>query len=134
MKFNKLIKSSKWKKVKQVFLENYPDQKESIIGYEDVYFKLKSIKHKPNKMEICCDLVKPLNSDTTEEPYHSIYGVNGKKKDNGELETYSLSLTPWSKWLGSSLSPKILHSYINEEIIAHCLFEITFYWVFRNDN
>lgn len=59
--------------------------------------------------------------------FYDVYGIDRTKREDGEFEEFSLSLTPWSQWLSSSLSKDILNNYSQEEIISHCLFEMTFH-------
>jgi hypothetical protein len=125
MNLKEIIKAANWESVSRVFLHNYPDQKKSIPGYEVVFNKLKSKRPSLSSMELICDLVEPTFKG--DEPYHDVYGIDGTKREDGEMERYSLSLTPWSKWLGASLSESTLNKYTKEEIISHCLFDMTFH-------
>ncbi len=125
MKLKEIIKVTNWENVSEVFLQNYPDQKKSIDGYEMVYKKLKTKSPAISKMELFChkgDVI--LKGD---EPFHEVFGVDGTKREDGELEKFSLGLTSWSKWLGCSLSESTLSNYTKEEIISHCLFDMTFH-------
>lgn len=125
MKLKEIIKTSNWEEVRKIFLRNYPSQEKSIIGYEIVYKKLRSKAPTISPMELFCDKAEPILKG--DDQFYDIYGVDGTKREDGELEKFSLSLTPWSQWLGSSLSESILSNYTKEEIISHCLFDMTFY-------
>lgn len=125
MKFKKIITTSNWEAVRKVFLHNYPSQKKAIIGYKNVYKKLRSKSPTISTMELFCDKGESILKG--DEPFHDVYGIDGTKRDDGELEKFSLSLTSWSKWLGSSLSESILNNYTKKEIISHCLFDMTFH-------
>nr|NQU90357.1 hypothetical protein [Bacteroidota bacterium] len=81
--------------MREVFLQNYPDQEKLISGYEMVYQKLKSKSPAKTKMELFCELEKPTFKG--DEPYHSVYGMDGTIREDGELERFSLSLSSWSK-------------------------------------
>lgn len=76
-------------------------------------------------MELFCVLEEPTFKE--DEPYHNVFGMDGTKREDGELEKYSLSLTSWSKWLGASISESTLGKYTKEEIISHCLFDMAFH-------
>ena len=125
MKFKEIIKASNWEAVRKVFLHNYPDQEKSIAGYEIVYKKLRSKSPGNSTMELFCNKGEPILKG--DEPFHEVYAIDGTKREDGELEKFSLSLTSWSKWLGSSISESTLQNYSNEEIISHCLFDMTFH-------
>ena len=125
MKLKEIITTSNWEAVRKIFLHNYPSQKKAIIGYEIVYKKLRSKSPTISTMELFCDKGEPILKG--DEPFHDVYGIDGTKREDGELEKFSLGLTPWSQWLGSSLSESILNNYTKEEIISHCLFDMTFH-------
>lgn len=125
MKLKDIIKTSNWEEVRKVFLRNYPNQKKSIIGYEIVYKKLRTKSATIFPMELFFDKAEAVLKK--DDQFYDIYGVDGTKRKDGELEKFSLSLTPWSQWFGSSLSESILSNYTKEEIISHCLFDMTFH-------
>ena len=125
MKLKEIITASNWETVRKAFLRNYPGEKKSIRGYEFVYKKLRAKSPTNSSMVLSCSKCGPdLKGD---DEYHDIYGIDGTKREDGELESFSLSLSPWSEWLGSSLSKDILNNYTKEEIISHCLYDMTFY-------
>lgn len=125
MKFKEIIATSNWEATRKVFLRNYPSQKKSINGYESVYKKLSYKSPTKSSMLLFCDICKPISKEG--DKFYDVYGIDGTKREDGELEKFSLSLTPWSQWLGSSLSEDILNNFSKEEIISHCLFDITFH-------
>ena len=131
MKLKEIILDSNWQAVREAFLLFYPDQKRSISGYENVYKKLRSKPVKDSLMTLYCDTIEPQDKD--DEKSYDIYGVDGTKRKDGELEKYSLSLLSWSEWLGASLSEKILGGCSNAEIISHCLLEMTFHGFSESD-
>jgi len=51
-----------------------------------------------------------------------VYGSN--EEDN---KTYALDFTPWSEWLGMEIDGTVLRKLEPHEIVAHCLWEMTFY-------
>jgi len=125
MKLKEIIKVTNWGNVSRAFLQNYPDQDKLIEGYEMVYQKLKAKSPTTSKMELICGKGEAILKG--DEPFHEVYGVDGTKREDGELEKFSLGLTSWSKWLGSSISESTLSKYSKEEIISHCLFDMTFH-------
>lgn len=131
MKFKKIIESTNWETVRKTFLINYPDQEKNMDGYERVYKKLRSKPPTKSNMELCCELVEPILK--VDEPYVEVYAMDGTKREDGSLEKFSLGLSSWSKWLGSSVSESTLATYSNEEIISHCLNDMTFYGFSETD-
>ena len=131
MNLKQVILKSKWQAVREAFLLLYPNQKRSISGYENVYKKLRSKPVLKSSMTLYCDTIEPQFKD--DEVSYDIYGVNGTKNKDGELEKYSLSLFKWSEWLGVALSDQILKNYTKEQIISLCLFEMTFHGFLESD-
>lgn len=125
MNLKEIIKSTNWADVCKVFLHNYPDQLESIEDYKKVYKKLKAKTPVISNMELTIGNGYPILDG--DEPFQDVYGVDGTKRDDGELEKFSLSLTLWSKWLGSRISESTLSCYTKEEIVANCMFDMTFH-------
>jgi hypothetical protein len=41
--------------------------------------------------------------------------------------SFGLDFKPWNEWLGMNLEPNSLEQFSHEEIVAHCLWEMTFY-------
>jgi hypothetical protein len=41
--------------------------------------------------------------------------------------TFGLDFKPWNEWLGMHLEPNSLEQFSHDEIVAHCLWEMTFY-------
>jgi hypothetical protein len=41
-------------------------------------------------------------------------------------ESYAIEYTPWGKWLGMSIDQVSSENFSEVEIIAHCLWEMTF--------
>ncbi len=125
MNLKEIIKSTNWTDVSKVFLHKYPDQHESIEDYKKVYKKLKTKTPVISNMELTIGNGYPILEE--DEPFQEVYGVDGTKRDDGELERFSLSFTLWSKWLGSRISESTLSCYTKEEIVAHCIFDMTFH-------
>lgn len=44
---------------------------------------------------------------------------------NSEI-TYAIEFTPWNEWLGMDIEPSTLENLSYEEILGHCLWEMTF--------
>lgn len=120
MNLKELITKMTWEEVCNTFLSIYPDQKEGIIEYQTVYKKLCKKVPVKSKMVLCFE-----NHESDE--YIEVYGTNGTTRDDESLEQFTMSLTPWTEWLGSSISQKALDIFTYEEIISYCLFDMTFY-------
>jgi len=125
MKFAEIIKSNSWLSVEIVFLQLYPDEKDSISQYESVFNDLKSIK--PTLTDI--SIVVSLECDEYDnEEYINISGYYNNPEDRTDEYSSSLALefTSWDKWLGMDKKKKSLNDFTEFELISHCLFEMTF--------
>ncbi len=122
MNFQQLIGSNHWLSVKAVLISLYPDQEESIDTYEEVYQQLLEMDQADNDMQI---VITNCFDDETGEPSH--VDVAGFKPTGLENETsYAIEFTPWKEWLGMELGKETLSNFMELEIIAHCLYEMTF--------
>jgi len=121
MKLKDLIKKYKWDDIFPVYIELYPDMKKSINSYKKVFNTLYSLKPANSKWSIVIE-----DCYDEEEKKHYAH-VTGKNPDPNKKETYSLCLMDWPEWLGMNISYKALRRYPKLEIIAHCLWEMTYF-------
>jgi len=70
-------------------------------------------------------LILTINHYVDEYDGDEFEQVSAIKKD--ESFSWSLSLTPWAEWLGLEVSKETLNKYTEGEIMAHILWEMTFY-------
>jgi hypothetical protein len=71
--------------------------------------------------------------------YTCVSGKNGtlKKEENPEIfkddkignqeVSYGIEFVDWEEWLGMDIDPGSISNYSETDIIAHCLWEMTFY-------
>ena len=125
MTLKELIKNNSFSNVKQKMKEIYPKESENNFeGYKVVYNKLTSMIAQNNKMIIVIKQV--VDYDKSE--FTTIYGIKSEKDS-----TYTLDFTEWKKWLGMEIDKVTLKQYSELEIIARCLWEMTFYGFNEND-
>ena len=126
MKFKEIIiKNNNWAGVKKMLLKLYPDQKGNISSYKKVFNKLQVLEPTEQDFSILARWVK----DDEENDYVIVSGYYNSDKDaDGQpTEDYALDFTPWSKWLGMDIDQNTLKTFSELEIIAHCLYDLTFY-------
>jgi hypothetical protein len=126
MKFSDIIKSNSWLSVELVFIQLYPDEKDSITGYEKVFNNLRIME--PVKSDITI-LVKNAFDDFDKNEYVDVSGYkkNEIRSTNDLNDSLALEFTPWEKWLGMDLDDDSLNDFSELEIICHCLYEMTFF-------
>jgi hypothetical protein len=87
------------------------------VGYEEVFETLKDYEN-----VIFSDYCIQIDHVQSDRPYENVTG-----KRTSEDFNVSLSFTPWKEWLGMRISPGVFENYTGQEILCHCLWEMTFY-------
>ena len=118
--FKDIVGTCAFRNVKESLLRLYPDQRKAINGYKHVFQTLRLMKPRYNKEGMVID-IRRVNRG--KNAYFSVSGVCAEK---GEQQSYALEFTPWSEWLGCEVDKNVLKKMSEEEIIAHCLWEMTF--------
>jgi hypothetical protein len=115
-----LVDKFNFTEVSEALLELYPDQKQNIRGYKITWDELEHLH--PSKeisdMSIKITKVKDTYDNTS---YYSTHGVTKNKK-----ETYALDFSSFKDWLGFKIHPSTLKRMKQLNIMAHCLWEMTF--------
>ena len=141
MRLKELLLSTDWGEVKQSLLRSYPDSARIIDKLQRVFETLLSLDCRGTTMRLCLAEVRP--EDIDEEPYIDVFGKDGTLnrdlpdfryfsgtagRDFANLETsFALELVPWEEWPGMELDPSTSQEYSVADLIAHCLWEMTFY-------
>jgi hypothetical protein len=118
--FKDIVRTCAFRNVKESLLRLYPDQKKAINGYKHVFQTLRLMRLRYDKEGTIIDIRR---SGRGRNAYFSVSGVRAKK---GEQQSYALEFIPWSVWLGCEVDKNVLKKMAKEEIIAHCLWEMTF--------
>lgn len=118
--FKDILKACTFKDVKEALLRLYPDQGKGINGYKYVFQTLKLMRHRYSKEGMVIDIKKAGRGK------NAYWDVSGVCTEKGAQQSYALEYTPWSKWLGYEVDKKVLKKMPKEEIVAHCLWEMTF--------
>jgi N-acetylglutamate synthase-like GNAT family acetyltransferase len=126
MKFKDLIRKNSWSSIEIRLLDFFPKEKSRISAYEEVFLKLQIMQEKESNMLIVLD--KEYDSDAPNGYY---VGVSGRKKDNTKDEPkmtplYAIEFTPWDEWLSMEIDSNTISEFTEHDIIAHCLYEMTF--------
>ena len=99
-------------------LQIYPDQKKSKEGYKKVLKEIRTLKPVRTATEIEVTKVKDSH-----EPHNEFTDISGSKPKT--KMTYALEFLPWNKWLGMKIAKVSLLHYDYLDIVAHCLWEMT---------
>ncbi|HCS20839.1 MAG TPA: hypothetical protein DIW47_09820 [Bacteroidetes bacterium] len=125
MKFYELIKSNNWLSVELTLLDLYPGQKDLIEEYKNVFEILKIKEPEDVEMNIVLTVYDSEFEDDN-DTYIDVSGRNRVKDPDSLADSYALEFTSWKKWLGMDLAPETIMNFSELEIIAHCLYELTF--------
>lgn len=126
MTFNKLIKSNHWLSVELTLLDLYPDQSEIIEKYEKVFHALQTLQPIDNDMLIVLTGYELDSDDETKSTYIDVSGRKLTPDPNSITDSYAIEFVKWENWLGMELAPETKKQFNELEIIAHCLYEMTF--------
>ncbi|MBE0637021.1 MAG: hypothetical protein IH598_00700 [Bacteroidales bacterium] len=121
MTLKQLICSNQWDEVKDQLLKYYPDVIDAIQTYEELFYQLHFWKEYESDWKIFFE--KREKNDFVD--------VKGKVEvisEDGTPETrYTImEFTRWAVWLGCEIDPDTLKDYSEPQIIAHCMWEMTF--------
>lgn len=127
MKLKDIIKSYNWLSVELTLLRLYPDQETMIDDYRNVFEKLKFLEPEDYNMSIVltendCD----SDVESEERTFVDVSGRKIEKDPNSITDSYAIEFVEWKKWLGMDLAPETTKIFSDLEIIAYCLYEMTF--------
>lgn len=128
MKLYDLIKSHNWLSVELTLLNLYPDQVQMLDENRNVYEKLKITEPADydeleiNLTEYDCD----PNFESGKETYVDVSGQKKIPDPNDITNGYAIEFLEWDKWLAMDIATETTKNFSDPEIIAHCLFEMTF--------
>lgn len=128
MKLVDLIKSHHWLSVEMTLLNLYSDQADSTEGYKKVFGDLQTMEPVNDEMLIVLTECK-YDNDEENNPQSTYVDVSGRKlkSDPSSLtDSYAIEFVKWKNWLGMEIAPETADNFTELEIIAHCLYEMTF--------
>jgi hypothetical protein len=124
MKFVELIHSNHWLSIEYTLIGLYPDQEQNIGAYKSVFDRLQKLNPIEEEMQIV--LTQYFDDETNEKRYVDVSGYKETLDEDSLTNSYAIEFTPWKKWLGMQISKDTLQRFDQLEIIAHCLYEMTF--------
>jgi hypothetical protein len=118
MRLKDIINSVSWPDVWYAMMEYYPDQEQNLEGYHKVFHELLE-KDPTNEYDM--DLVIKAVVEDDDHTYYHVYGL-----DNTDDTEYAIDFMPWSEWVNMKVPDILVVIYPKEDIVAHCLWEMTF--------
>ncbi|MEP0262724.1 DUF6557 family protein [Dokdonia sp.] len=125
MTFRNLIDKSNWEDVKSSLIKAYPELKELTSHFHTVYLEL--TKMNPIHSDLILNIQK-INSENEEEDI-AVSGI-GEPHEFGNI--YNISGQGWEKCLGMEIHLETIKNFNESEIIAHSLYEMTFFGFTEN--
>jgi hypothetical protein len=132
MKLNELIKKTNfdevWVELKKAY--DIPDKVKSV--YAGVYDELKEISINTKTMSDEAFTIGVCELEDAFEPGIFVFDVFGISHD--DLNRYSLIMEPWNNWLSYDVLDKSVELYGATIVLAHILYEMTFYGYSSHDS
>lgn len=123
MKFKSLVQQHSWLSIETILFELYPDEEKNSSDYREVYEKLLLMPATDSQMSI---VLKNCKDDFDGEEYVDVSGVPQHPKSEEENISYAIEFSPWKEWLGMEVHHDNFTDFSELEILAHCLYEMTF--------
>ncbi|SFS98677.1 DUF6557 family protein [Marininema halotolerans] len=132
--FKELIINTDFAKVWEKFIIHYPDFKDKKVNFNSFYKKLKFTPPSANRTNMYI-YINVYQEDTdgqtiwtqkfTEDDDSLHFDVCGM---DDEWTGYSLAASKFHEWLGYYIDEESLNTMTNDSFVAHCLYEMTFYY------
>lgn len=106
----------------------FSNQESNFNGYASVFCTLLEKTPKRHKLDDLFIEVKKVTEDDETE-WLNVSGINIAKKDN---ISYGIEFEPWDEWVSMYITQETLDSLSKEEIVAACLYEMTFFGFTEN--
>lgn len=127
MKLVDMVRSTYWVNIKQTLLALYPDQSEMLDEYQNVFESLKILEPEESDMQIVLtDHAVDPTAENNEEKWVEVSGWTDSQDENGRPIGFALEFTAWKNWMGMKITSETLRHFSETEIMAHCLYEMTF--------
>jgi hypothetical protein len=118
MKFIELLQKHHWDDIQAALIRLYPDQGDNLEGYQQVFATLRATE--PARSDLCI-VIEQVSEEYAGEDYLSVSG-----RDSTGV-SYGIELTDWTEWLGMEIDSQALTQHSELDILAHCLWEMTFF-------
>lgn len=125
MKFEELIKSHSWLSVKMTLEKLFPDEKNYLDGYEEVFNTLKTAEAEVSDVTLNVRWEHD-DFDNTDYVHVSGYYTNPDDREDEYSGGLAIEYTPWEEWLGMDIDSESLKNFSELEIIAYSLNEMTY--------
>lgn len=101
----------------------FNDQEGSRNGYESVFNKLVLMNPKKHRLDDLFIEIHIVKEDDGSEWLN----VSGVSVLGSDTTSYGIEFNPWRDWISSFITQKTLDTLDKEDIVAACLYEMTFF-------
>ena len=101
----------------------FNDQEGSRNGYESVFNKLVLMNPKKHRLDDLFIEIHIVKEDDGSEWLN----VSGVSVLGSDTTSYGIEFNPWRDWVSSFITQKTLDTLDKEDIVAACLYEMTFF-------
>lgn len=119
-----ILKDVEFEPVFERLCKWYPGEERNKSGYESVFNTLLTLtpkkSHNLNDTFIAAELEQYSLDDA---PSLGIYGT----KPKNDSMRYCMEFCPWVDWVSMFITQESLDNFSNEDIVAGCLYEMTFF-------
>lgn len=122
MKFVDMVKQTNWEHVWHSLETEYPSLSKGESVYRNLFNALIAMVPVDSSLSIIVEWV-----DDGEDSFHHVSALDASESDTAESERYSIGLTEWEEWLGMRVTQSTIDAYSASQIVAHCLWEMTWY-------
>lgn len=122
MTFKELINSVNYDDVWTVIDKEYENKDGAYEAYKRVFEELKSLLPKACEPPITLVVAKVEDYFEAGTFIFDVFGIQ-----NGDESHYALEMTPWNEWLSFKVLDKCVEAYGMADVVAHVLYEMTFF-------
>jgi hypothetical protein len=124
MTFKDIIIQSNFRDVKKSLLQFYPSQTCNINKYANIYRQL--IQKEPKRLDIHWMIMIEYTCSILDEK-NKCWQIYSVMLDDPFKEHFDIKYIPWDQWLSYDMNIKQIKNIGMTNIIAHCLYEMTYY-------
>lgn len=114
--FGELVYAHTWRDVETDFIRIYPGDDEWVQQHGRVFHTLKTLTPRLSDLEIVIDLAEDEAGDVWVD-------VSGRQDE----ELVAIEFVDWAEWLGMTIDRTTSDRYRPAEIVAHCVWEMSFF-------
>lgn len=126
-----LLKETDFETVFKTLCHWFSDQEKSREGYEFVYNKIKEMKLRKHNLSDLFIKVEAVKEE--DEDIRDWLNVCGKDIISKSIINYGLEFEDWNDWISMFITQDTLDTLSKEDIVAACLYEMTFYGFTEED-